>query len=165
MGTSAAEEAIERRPASTDPSNITTGANGDNPFDNLGKTINHALKDLSAIVVVTAKANTDTAITINTTSGEIEVPKIAAKLNAMTSIGLDGDYVDVTPDESVDAQRKAEIMQRHDRNVERAVDTWNNFVNGVVQLVRIAADLSDRPLPNSFSEAGRIVTIPSRSTS
>ena len=162
--TSATGEAIVRRSTASTGSDATMGANGQSVLDTLSTRINKGLQDLSAIVIVTARANIDTPVSINTTSGEITVTNINAKLAALTSIGLDGDIVDVIPDDSVDAQKRGEIMQRHDGNVERGVKNWNHFVEGIIKIVRIAADLSGRELPNSFNTAGQIVTIPSRPT-
>jgi hypothetical protein len=140
----------------------TKNANGQNVFDTLSSKINEGLEDLSAIVIITARAKMGTEITLNPTTGKVQpVKEIIANLAALTSIGLDGDIVELVPDENIDAQKRAELMQRHDHNVEKGVTNWNNFINGVIKIVRIAADLSGRPLPNSFDDAGKIVTIPS----
>jgi hypothetical protein len=86
---------------------------------------------------------------------------ISAKLVAMTRLGLDGDIVELIPGENIDAQTRTEIMRIHDKNVETGINNWNNFVDGMLKIVRIAADLAGIPLPNSFSDAGKVITIPS----
>jgi hypothetical protein len=152
------------KPSITTAANLepSRNASGQNVFETLSTRINQGLGDLSAIVIITARAKMDTEITINPSTGEVTpIKDIGAKLAALTSIGLDGDIVELVPDESIDAQKRAELMQRHDGNVERGVKNWNNFVDGVIKIVRIAADLSGRSLPNSFNDAGKIVTIPS----
>jgi len=158
---SGTEVTVGGKIATASDSQPRTNANGQDIFETLSARINDGLADISAILIITAKAKTDTDITISPTTGEVKKDKdIVARLSAMTSIGLDGDIVEVIPDDSVDAQKRGEVMQIHDKNVERGVNNWNNFVDGIVKIVRIAADLSGRSLPSSFNDAGKVVTIP-----
>ena len=152
--------AVKRVPTGTE-GGLRASPAGQDVFGTLSKTINDGLVDLSAVVIRTAWAKMDTDIKIIAKTGELkdDEKEIDVRLGALTSIGLDGDILEVIPPENVDAQKRAEIMQIHDKNVERGVNNWNNFVDGIIKIVRIAADLSGHSLPNSFNDAGKVVKV------
>jgi hypothetical protein len=138
---------------------------GQDVLNTITTKIREGLNDLSAVVVITAKADMNTDIKL-TATGEVEKDvSFNAKLVAMTRVGLDGDIVEIIPGENIDPQTRVEIMRIHDKNVETGIDNWNNFVDGILKIVRIAFDLADKALPNSFSDAGKIITIPSPGSS
>jgi hypothetical protein len=134
---------------------------GQDVLNTITAQIREGLEDLSAVVVITAKADMNSEIKLSS-DGKVEKNvSISAKLLAMTRLGLDGDIVELIPAENIDAQTRAEIMRIHDKNVETGINNWNNFVDGILKIVRIAADLADKRLPNSFGDAGKVITIPS----
>lgn len=138
---------------------------GQNVLNIITTKIGEGLDDLSAVVVMTARADINTDIKL-TPSGEIEKNiSLNAKLLAMTRVGLDGDIVGLIPGENIDPQSRAEIMKIHDKNVEMGINNWNHFIDGILKIVRIAADLAGHTLPNSFSDAGKVITIPSPGSS
>jgi hypothetical protein len=127
-------------------------------LDNVAKDLREAFEDLTAIVVVTAVAETDAQLTLATQSGKFDDPNIRTKITAMalTRMELEGDVYTLLPAKGNDPEIRAEIIKEHKQNIALATENWRKFIDGVLTIVEIGADMADISLPNVRSRMMQI---------
>jgi hypothetical protein len=116
----------------------------------ISENIRKAIEDLSAIVVVTAAADTSVQIKLAMPDGKFD-ESITTKITAMalTRMELDGDVYTIIPTKSSEPEIREEVMRLHKDNIELATRNWKNFVEGIQSIVEIAANIAGVKLPNS----------------
>jgi len=113
---------------------------------------------LTAIVVVTAAADTDAQLTLATRNGKFDDPNIRTKITAMalTRMELEGDVYTLLPAKGNDPEIRAEVIKEHKQNIALATENWKKFIDGVLTIVEIGADMADISLPNVRSRMMQI---------
>jgi hypothetical protein len=114
------------------------------------ESIRKAFEDISAIVVVTAAADTSVQIRLAMPDGKFD-ESITTKITAMalTRMELDGDVYTIIPAKSNEPEIRDEVMRLHKDNIELATRNWKNFVDGIQSVVEIAANIAGVRLPNN----------------
>ena len=115
---------------------------------NVAKDIRIALQDLSAVVVVTAAANTDAQITLAMKEGKFD-KEIATNITSMalTRMEIDGDVYTLIPAKGNDPEIREEVMKEHKQNITLATQNWNNFIDGLLKIVQIGASMAQVDIP------------------
>ena len=117
---------------------------------------------MTAIVVVTAATETDAQLTLATQSGKFDDPNIRTKITAraLTRMELGGDVYTLLPAKGNDPEIRAEIIKEHKQNIALATENWKKFIDGILTIVEIGADMADISLPNVRSRMMQIHTQP-----
>lgn len=118
------------------------------------ESIRKAFEDISAIVVVTAAADTSVQIRLALPDGKFD-ESITTKITAMalTRMELDGDVYTIIPAKSNEPEIRDEVMRLHKDNIELATRNWKNFVDGIQSIVEIAASIAGVRLPNNRAKS------------
>jgi hypothetical protein len=111
--------------------------------------IEQAFEDFKAVVVVTAAADTDAQVKFNIKHGDFN-QEIQAKISAMAStrMDIDGDVYTMIPGKTNDPEIRQEVMTLHRQNIALATENWKKFLDGVLTIVEIGADIAGLELPN-----------------
>jgi hypothetical protein len=123
-------------------------------LDNIITQIGEAFEDLKAVVVVTAAVDTDAQISFNPKDAKLDswkqLENIKTKITAMAStrMELDGDVYALIPAKSNEPDIRQELLTLHRENVELATENWKKFLDGVLTVVEIGADIAGVTLPN-----------------
>ena len=147
------ELAMTRAP--TMESRLDFEAEGRKLLDNIIKQIAEAFEDLKAVVVVTAAVDTDAQISFNPKDAKLDswkqLENIKTKITAMAStrMELDGDVYALIPAKSNEPDIRQELLTLHKENVELATENWKKFLDGVLTVVEIGADMAGVTLPNA----------------
>jgi hypothetical protein len=143
----------------TTAAKITLGDNGlgfeaeaKKLLDNIVSQVGEAFADFKAIVVITAAADTDTQINFNMKNAEFS-EDIKTKITTMAStrMEIDGDIYAMIPAKTTDPEIRQEVITLHRENVALATENWKKFLEGVLTIVEIGADLAGIKLPNARS--------------
>jgi hypothetical protein len=115
---------------------------------NVAKDLREAFKDLTALVVVTAAADTNAQIKLALKDVEFN-NEIASNVTSMalTRMELDGDVYSMIPTKGNDPEIRAEVMTEHKQNITLATQNWNNFIDGVLKVVQIGATMAKVDIP------------------
>jgi hypothetical protein len=115
---------------------------------NVAKDLREAFKDLTAVVVVTAAADTNAQIKLALKNAEFNT-EIASNVTSMalTRMELDGDVYSMIPAKGNDPEIRAEVMAEHKQNIALATQNWNNFIDGVLKVVQIGATMAKVDIP------------------
>lgn len=127
-------------------------------LDNIAKDLREAFEDLTAIVVVTAVAETSAQLALAVPSGKFDDPKISTKITAMalTRMEIDGDVYNLIPAKGIDPEIRNEVIKEHKENLSLARENWKRFIDGIVTIVEIGADMANYPLPNLRSRTMQV---------
>jgi len=127
-------------------------------LDNVAKDFREAFEDLTAVVVVTAAAETDAQLTLAMHNGKFDDPNIRTKITAMalTRMEIEGDVYTLLPAKGTDPEIRAEVIKEHKENVALATENWKKFIDGILTIVEIGADMADVNLPNIRSRIMQI---------
>jgi hypothetical protein len=127
-------------------------------LDNVAKDFREAFEDLTAVVVVTAAAETDAQLTLAMPNGKFEDPNIRTKITAMalTRMEIEGDVYNLIPAKGTDPEIRAEVIKEHKQNIALATENWKKFIDGILTIVEIGADMADVSLPNIRSRIMQI---------
>jgi hypothetical protein len=111
--------------------------------------IEEAFEDFKAVVVVTAAADTDAQVKFNIKHGDFS-QEIQAKITAMAStrMDVDGDVYTMIPAKTNEPEIRQEVMTLHKQNIALATENWKKFLDGVLTIVEIGADIANIELPN-----------------
>jgi hypothetical protein len=120
----------------------------------ISENIRKAMEDLSALVVVTAAADTSVQMKLAMPDGKFD-ETITTKIIAMalTRMEIDGDVYNIIPAKSNEPDIRDEVMRLHKDNIELATRNWKNFVDGIQSIVEIAANIAGVRLPNSRAKS------------
>ena len=105
--------------------------------------IGDQLEDLTYVSIITGTGNTYAKIDASADNIVEELEKNQITILARTNIELDGDITIVIP--TKDGQGVSvnqEIMAIHKENTAVAVANWNNFMNMIMQVIKIIAELA-----------------------
>jgi hypothetical protein len=127
-------------------------------LDNVAKDFREAFEDLTAVVVVTAAAETDAQLTLAMRNGKFDDPNIRTKITAMalTRMEIEGDVYTLLPAKGNDPEIRAEVIKEHKVNIALATENWKKFIDGILTIVEIGADMADVNLPNIRSRIMQI---------
>jgi hypothetical protein len=108
--------------------------------------------------VVTAAAETDAQLTLAMPNGKFDDPNIRTKITAMalTRMEIEGDVYTLLPAKGNDPEIRAEIIKEHKVNIALATENWKKFIDGILTIVEIGADMADVNLPNIRSRIMQI---------
>ena len=115
----------------------------ENWLNNFFGKIGDQLEDLTYVSIITGTGDTYAKIEASASSIVEELKNNQITILARTNIELDGDIVIVVP--TKDGQGVSvnqEILAIHKENTAIAVANWNNFMNMIMQVIRIIADLA-----------------------
>jgi hypothetical protein len=131
-------------------------------LDNVAADLREAFEDLTAVVVVTAAAEVDAQLTLAMPSGRFDDPNIRTKITAMalTRMEIDGDVYNVIPAKGNDPEIRAEIIKEHKQNIALATENWKKFIDGILTIVEVGADMADVSLPNVRSRVMQVYAPP-----
>jgi hypothetical protein len=105
--------------------------------------IGDQLEDLTYVSIITGTGNTYAKIQPGADNIVEELEKNQITILARTNIELDGDITIIVP--TKDGQGVSvnqEIMTIHKENTAVAVANWNNFMNMIMQVIKIIAELA-----------------------
>jgi hypothetical protein len=105
--------------------------------------IGDQLEDLTYVSIITGTGNTYARIDPASDDIIAELEKNQITILARTNIELDGDITVIVP--TKDGQGvtvNQEIMTIHKENTSIAVTNWNNFMNMIIQVIKIIAELA-----------------------
>ncbi len=123
-----------------------------------------AVDDLSYVEVITAAGKTDVQIktkdtdddiiaTIRRMKAEKAIGEVDITMMARTRIEIDGDILMLMPgSEGEPGNIRTEINTIHQQNVEVAVENWNNFMNTMLETLRIVTMLANPGLASSLKD-------------
>jgi hypothetical protein len=119
---------------------------------NIAKDIKEAFKDLTAVVVVTAVADTEVQLTLARPDREFD-QEIATKITSMalTRMEIDGDVYNLIPAKGNDPEIRNEVIKEHKQNIALATENWRKFIEGILTIVEVGADMANVSLPNARS--------------
>ncbi len=120
---------------------------------NIANDIKEAFKDMTAVVVVTAVAETDAQLDLAMPHAEFK-KEIGSKITSMavTRMEIDGDVYNLIPAKGNDPEIRNEVIKEHKENIVRATENWKKFIDGIVTIVEIGADMANIELPNARSK-------------
>jgi hypothetical protein len=120
----------------------------------ISENIRKAIEDISALVVVTAAADTSVQMKLAMPDGKFD-ESITTKITAMalTRMEIDGDVYNIIPAKSNEPEIREEVIRLHKDNIELATRNWKNFVDGIQSIVEIAANIAGVRLPNSRAKS------------
>lgn len=132
-------------------------------LNNIGKSLQEAFADLSALVVVTAVAETSAQIAFGLRNVNFDDQSISTKITAMalTKMDIDGDVYHLIPSKSVDPEIRNEIIKEHKENLTLSKENWKSFIDSIATIVQIGADMANHPLPNLRSRSIQVYSQPS----
>ena len=119
------------------------GSKRDSWLNNFFGKIGDQLEDLTYVSIITGTGNTYAKIQASADNIVEELEKNKIIILARTNIELDGDITIVVP--TKDGQGVSvnqEILAIHKENTAIAVANWNNFMNMIMQVIKIIADLA-----------------------
>ncbi len=127
----------------------------------ISENIRRAIEDISALVVVTAAADTSVQMKLAMPDGKFD-ESITTKITAMalTRMEIDGDVYTIIPAKSNEPDIREEVLRLHKDNIELATRNWKNFVDGIQSIVEIAANIAGVRLPNSRAKSLVTTQIP-----
>ena len=119
---------------------------------NIAKDIKEAFKDMSAIVVVTAVAETEAQLDLAMPHAEFK-KEIGTRITSMavTRMEIDGDVYNLLPAKGNNPEIRNEVIKEHKENIALATENWKKFLDGIVTIVEIGADMANVDLPNARS--------------
>jgi hypothetical protein len=145
---------IERKPPTSAENGQDFAAEAEKILQTIAVDIRRALEDLSAVVVVTAAADTDAQVNLALPEGKFD-QTITSKITAMalTRMEIDGDVYTLIPSKSNEPEIREEIIKLHKDNVALATQNWKNFIDGILTIVEIGASMANVRLPNIRSRS------------
>lgn len=132
-------------------------------LNNIGNALQEAFADLSALVVVTAVAETSAQIAFGLRNVNFDDQSISTKITAMalTKIEIDGDVYHLIPAKNIDPEIRNEVINEHKANLTLSKENWKSFIDSVATIVQIGADLAGVSLPNLRPRAMQVYSQPS----
>ena len=137
-------------------SNPIVSANADTWLSKFYRKISDQLQDLTYVEVITMSSTSASAVTarIDTSAPDVlkEIEEKQMKLLARTKIELDGDILVILPMLNGEATVNKEILNIHKENVTVAVQNWNSFLNMIIEVIKVFADLAGMPRKDIFDK-------------
>ncbi len=133
-------------------------------LERIQNVIYKAVDDLSYVEVITATGKTDIQLKTKDTDEDIvaaikrmkvekEMGEFDITMMARTRIEIDGDILMLIPGSKGEpANIREEITTTHRENVEVAVQNWNNFINTMLEALRIVTMLANPGLASSLKD-------------
>jgi hypothetical protein len=116
---------------------------------NIAEDIKEAFQDLRAIVVVTAVAETDAQLTLANPEAEFdEALRTKITSMALTRMEIEGDVYNLIPAKGNDPELRNELIKEHKENIVLATENWKKFIEGIVTIVEVGAEIANVNLPN-----------------
>jgi hypothetical protein len=103
------------------------------------------LRDLSYVEVITAAG--DPYVNLDTGKENIidalQSATVKPKILARTKIELDGDIFMIIPTQNDDSAKiEQDVLAIHKENVDAAIANWNQFMNTILQAIKVTAEIA-----------------------